>query len=119
MRIIFLSLFKRYSGNVNWKRYFNLRNFSSTLSQTTFDLSSLENVKTFVKVCLPTSKLNVYRYSATRRFRREQRHLSPKSCHPQVFDLCESVQICRIFADMCRSAEFLQIFAGMCTFEKN
>ena len=39
----------------------------------------------------------------------------------QDFDLCESVQICRIlqiFADMCRSAEFLQIFADICRFEK-
>ena len=34
----------------------------------------------------------------------------------QVFDLCESVQICRIFADLCRYVQICRIFADLCRY---
>ena len=34
----------------------------------------------------------------------------------QVFDLCESVQICRIFADLCRHVQICRIFADLCRY---
>ena len=37
----------------------------------------------------------------------------PNSLTTQVFDLCESVQICRIFADICRYVQICRIFADL------
>ena len=40
----------------------------------------------------------------------------PRSCFTQVFDLCDSVQICRSFADLCRYMQICRIFADLCRY---
>ena len=42
--------------------------------------------------------------------------LTPISLKTQVFDLCESVQICRIFAGLCRYVQMCRIFANVCRY---
>ena len=39
-----------------------------------------------------------------------------KKSKSQVFDLCESVQICRIFADFCRYVQICRLCADLCRY---